>query len=355
MVKSIVISGVTRTGKTMVAIALARKIQSTGKSVGYFKPVGTKSYRHHEIAEDVDEDALLMKELLHMEEPLSTICPIVRTRAKYDEFLERGHSALKGLVNRSFHQIAEKYDIVLVEGTEAPWHLLHVGLSTPEIAKELDSEVVSLVNFPDVSAIDDVLLQRNLFNGIERKPIGTVLMQVPPMLRSVVTEEITSFLEHHDVRVIGVVYYSRELFSPTIREIRDALDAEIVSGHDNIDLPIGHFMVGSMAPENALKWFRRAKDKAVITSGDRTDICLAALATETRLLILTGGLGPDRATLTRAQEEGIAVIVTDKDTYTTSQLVNNLVGTVSVDNPGKLSIIEHVVGDALDFDKLNLF
>ncbi|NHI90508.1 MAG: hypothetical protein EAX87_13390, partial [Candidatus Thorarchaeota archaeon] len=44
MTENIVISGDTLTGKTMVAIALAAKLRKDGKTVGYFKPTGTKSY-----------------------------------------------------------------------------------------------------------------------------------------------------------------------------------------------------------------------------------------------------------------------------------------------------------------------
>ena len=94
MAKNIVISGDTVTGKTMVAIGLAARLKSAGKSVGYFKPSGTKSYIHSTADEDVDEDAALMKELLGMQERLSCICPIVRHMSSYDELLRIGTDAL---------------------------------------------------------------------------------------------------------------------------------------------------------------------------------------------------------------------------------------------------------------------
>ena len=49
-------------------------------------------------------------------------------------------------------------------------------------------------------------------------------------------------------------------------------------------------MLGAMGAELALKFFRTKPDKIVITGGDRADIQLAALETDTKCLVLTGNL-----------------------------------------------------------------
>ncbi|MFZ5591935.1 MAG: DRTGG domain-containing protein, partial [Bacillota bacterium] len=73
----------------------------------------------------------------------------------------------------------------------------------------------------------------------------------------------------------------------------------------------------AMTLESALGYLRRAPNKAVITGGDRADICLAALETSTSALILTGGLYPDVKVIARAEEKGVPVILVHYDTYTT--------------------------------------
>jgi BioD-like phosphotransacetylase family protein len=354
LAKNILITGNTVTGKTMVAIALAKKLRSEKKTVGYFKPSGTKSYVHSTPDEDVDEDAALMKQLLGMDERPSCICPIVRHMSSYDELLRIGKDELKKRVDTCYSQISKNRDFVIIEGEQSPWRLFHVGLSTLDIAQELGATVICLVNFPDIAAIDDILLEKELFanRGIEK--IGIVLNLVPPMLKKVVNENIRPFLEENGMVFCGVLYDNRELFSPTIGEIMGALSAEMVTGNDKMDLLVDQFMVGSMAPENALKWFRRSKDKAVITSGDRSDICLAALETDTNLLILTGGIGPDIGTLSRARELGVPIMMTALDTYGTSRVVDDLIGTVTVDNKEKIAVVERIVGEALMLDDLDL-
>jgi len=338
----------------MVAIALASKLKSENKTVGYFKPSGVKSYIHSTPEEDVDEDAAVMKQILGMEEQLSCICPIVRHMSSYDELLRIGKDNLKQRIQTCYEQIAKNRDFVIIEGEQSPWRLLHVDLSTLDIARNLGATVISLVNFPSIAAIDDILLQKELFTKYSTEKIGIILNLVPPMLKKVVNENIRPFLEERGMIFCGILYDNRELFSPTVGEIMRALEGEVVTGADKMDLLIDQFIVGSMAPENALKWFRRSKDKAVITSGDRTDICLAALETDTNLLILTGDVGPEIGTLSRARELGVPIMMTALDTYSTSQIVDDLIGTVTVDNKEKIWAVERIVGEALQLEGLDL-
>ena len=348
MTRNLVISGETLTGKTLVALAAAAKFKERGMTVSYFKPAGEKSYTLSDASRAVDEDAVLMKEVLGMDADLGCICPIVRTMSSYDELIRIGHDELLQKILDCYEKISGASDVVIIEGTAAPWHLLHVGLSTPQIAARLGASVVCLVNFPDITAIDEVLLQRDFFrqHGIEE--IGIVLNMVPPMLKGAIEGKIGKFLDDNGVHFCGVIYQHKELFSPTIRDILRALDGQMIVGEDNLDILIGEFMVGSMIPENALKWFRRAKNKAVITSGDRADLCHAAMETDTNLLILTGGLGPDFSTVARARELGVSVMMTDKDTYSTGQIVDDLIGSVNPEDHEKIEIVQRIVGEAIN-------
>ena len=353
MAKNIIISGDTLSGKTMVALALAAKIREKGKTVSYFKPVGDRSFTHSTPEEDVDVDALVMKQVLDMKASTNCICPLLRMRSRYDEFLQMGHKAMLEKIMTCYEEVAEGMDYVIIEGAKAPWYYMHVQLSTPELAKLLDAFVIGLVNFPDITAIDDILLQKQLFAIHGINSIDIALSIVPPMLKKTVNEGIKLFIEENGLHFCGVIYQRHELFSPSIREILHAIDGQMITGEDKLELLIEKFMVGGMSPENALKWFRRAKDKAVITSGDRADMCLAAMETDTNLLILVGGVGPDIRTVSRAKELGIPIMMTRHDTYTTGQIVNNLIGNVVPEDTEKIKTIERIIGEALEFRAIN--
>jgi len=342
MVIPIVISGETLTGKTLVALGLSKYLLNNGKSVVYFKPIG----------EFGDDDALVMKEVLSQKHEVETIMPLQRTKTSFDEFINVGRDKLFSRILTSFEELSRDSEYMILEGTASPWDLLHVNLSTPQIAKEFNASVICLVNFPEFTAIDDVLLLRDLFvqRGVEN--ISIVLNKVPPMLRSIITEKIAPYIRENGMKFLGTIFSTRELFSPNIREIAKALGGEMILGEDKLDLLVDQFMVGSMAPENALRWFRRAKDKAVITSGDRTDICLAAMETDTNLLILTGGMGPEIQTIARAREVGVPIMMTAHDTYTTGKVVDSLIGSINPDNLAKVPIIEQIILDAIDFSQI---
>ncbi|MGY5853857.1 MAG: DRTGG domain-containing protein [Candidatus Thorarchaeota archaeon] len=350
MAKNIVISGETLAGKTMVALAVSSQLRSQGMKVGYFKPVGTKSYEHSTPDQDVDEDAAIMKDMLEMEQDIGVICPIIQTQATFDEFIRVGKDALVERMKKSYQDISEDKDYVIIEGMRAPWNLSHIGLSTATIAKEFEASVICLVNFSDITAIDDIIMMKDYFSQHGVNQFSIILNMVPPMLKKTIKNEIQPFLTELGIPLCGVIYHRRELFSPSVREILRAIDGQIVTGEEKLDVLIDHFLIGSMAPENALKWFRRAKDKAVITSGDRADICLAALETDTNLLILTGGMGPDIRTIARAKELDVPIMMTAHDTYTTGHIVDNLIGTVTPENKEKIAMVDKIVSQAIDID-----
>jgi len=84
-----------------------------------------------------------------------------------------------------------------------------------------------------------------------------------------------------------------------------------------MDRIVEDIVIGAMTAESALGYLRRAANKAVITGGDRSEVALAALETNTSALILTGGLYPDVKVIARAEEKGIPLILVHYDTYST--------------------------------------
>ncbi|MEM2142258.1 MAG: DRTGG domain-containing protein [Candidatus Thorarchaeota archaeon] len=343
------VSGATLTGKTMTVVALASKLKGRGARVAYFKPFGEHSLETPGMAHDVEPDAVLMKEFLGMTVDEQTISPLIYSPSTHSELLKAGHDALAKRIRECYQKVSQDADYVLLESPPRPWDLLHLGFSSPQLAKMFDASVLCLVTLSEPSAIDEVLLHRDFFvhHGVDS--VGMILFMVPPMLRALVSDEIGPRLKSLGVNVCGVVFQNRELFAPSIRDIVTALRGELLVTPERMDTPIGQFVVGSMEPDNALKWFRRTPDKAVITSGDRSDVCLAALETDTRLLILTGGLEPDVRTVSQAKSRGVPILLTSLDTYSVSQIVDKLVGTIAPGDTERIAAAQRLIGDAVDF------
>jgi hypothetical protein len=110
-----------------------------------------------------------------------------------------------------------------------------------------------------------------------------------------------------------------------------------------MDALVEDVLVGAMTPESALSYFRRSLRKAVVTGGDRSDIQLAALQTDTSVLILTGNFYPDVRVLARAEELGVPVLLVPYDTFTTIREIASLSGRIKATDTQKIHIAKKLV------------
>jgi len=100
--------------------------------------------------------------------------------------------------------------------------------------------------------------------------------------------------------------------------------------------------VGAMQVEQALSYFRRVPGKAVITGGDRADIQLAALETDTRCLVLTGNLYPAPAVLTEAEVRGVSVIMVHSSTWEVVQRLDEIFGQLRLKTERQIDCIKQM-------------
>ncbi len=117
------------------------------------------------------------------------------------------------------------------------------------------------------------------------------------------------------------------------------------------DLIVEDFLVGAMSPEASLRWFRRSVRKAVILGGDRPDTALAALTTDTSVLILTGNLHPSTHVLVKADERGIPVILVPYDTFTAVRKVEGIVGKTRP-KPRTIYLMKELIEKHVDWQKI---
>jgi len=75
---------------------------------------------------------------------------------------------------------------------------------------------------------------------------------------------------------------------------------------------------------------------------------MAALATDTSCLVLTGGLYPDKQVIAKAYESRVPVLLTSHDTLHTAELIDHLIARIDPDNKKKIEKIKHLVADNVD-------
>ncbi|MDZ4654596.1 MAG: phosphotransacetylase family protein [Coriobacteriia bacterium] len=335
-------------GKSGIALALIHELQERGHNVGYFKPIGTMPV----MAEGVttDQDALYVNRYCLREPvPLADICPIVRTQAFVERVLAHEIDGLADRLVSAYASCAEGRDVMVIEGHSDLYQARSIGLSVESVAALLDARALLIDRPNGMDLPDDVLTVAELLGD----HLGGVLLNwVHESQYDFVVRRVSPFLEASGVKVFGILPHDAALSSVTVAEIVEALSGTVLCAEERLDETVEAFMVGAMGQDKALRFFRRKDRKAVITGGDRADVQLAALETNTHALILTGGLPPGLLVLARAEELGVPMIMVDTDTLTAVEKMGALMGHVRLHDVTKAARIRDMLKDAVDMDAL---
>ncbi|QRV15400.1 phosphotransacetylase family protein [Haloterrigena salifodinae] len=310
------------TGKTAITLALARLAAESGDSVGYMKPKGTRLESN--VGKTLDEDPLLARELLDLEAEMHDLEPVVysptfveqaiRGREDPDEIRER--------VVEAFETLADGRDRMFVEGGGEYDVGGIVDLTDADVAELLDARVVLIASHEVPGDIDDVLAAADAFGD---RLAGVIFNDIADAVYDTLETDVVAALEERGIPVFGVLPSERTLSGVTVGELAEELGASMLV-EDGRDAYVERFSVGAMGADSALRHFRRTKDAAVITGGDRAEIHTAALeAPGVRCLILTGGHRPSGAIIGQAAEKGMPILSVQTDTLTTVERAEDVV------------------------------
>lgn len=310
------------TGKTAVALALATLAKERDRTVGYMKPKGTRLESH--VGKTLDSDPMLARELLDLDAAMHELEPIVYSPT-FIQGAIRGQEdpdELRQTVRERFEGLAADRDLMIVEGGGSLTTGGIVDLTDPEVADLLDADVLLIASYDAPSDIDDVLAAAD---RIGDRLVGVLFNAVADTDFDALSDDVVPFLESRNIAVPGIVPYARDLAGVTVEDLAGELGAEVVTDAPT-DAFVERFLVGAMAADSALRFFRRTKDAAVITGGDRADIQTAALeAPGVKCLILTGGFRPPGAVVGKAESRGIPILLVRSDTLATVERAEDVV------------------------------
>jgi len=308
--------------------------------VGFLKPVRIVAEKGS--ADVVDRDAEFMKKVLALEEPTESLCPLTLTRGELDAALTGEHFLES--IQAAYGKVAQGKDVVLVEslsGLGLDDNLTQAGY---EIAEGLAAKVIVVVRYspafpwPRVSAIKQRFGPRLL---------GLVVNGVPQQGIAWVPEE--------GVKVLGLLPEERLLLTVSVGELAEQLQGQILNSLERCercDELVENLMVGAMCLDPATLYFNLKPNKAVITRGERADIQLAALETSTKCLILSGGAKPIATILHRAEEKGVPIIATERDTLATVAAVEEVLTQARFHQEKKLKRLGQILDQHFDFETL---
>ena len=335
------------TGKSGIALTLVGILSDRGRDVGYFKPYGTMPTISDGLL--TDEDALYINRTLGRPSPPDAVCPVVRSQAFVEDILAGAAPPSAESVASAYARCAEGRDIMIVEGPTEPAQGAAAGLGAGAIASLLNARVL-LVDRPKPTDLPEDALYEAATLGDRLG--GIVLNGIQEARLAVTREQVAPFLESRGFPVFGAIGHDPELGSVTVAEIVDALGGTVLTAADRLGDTVETFMVGAMGQEKALRFFRRKTHKAVITGGDRADVQLAALETNTRCIVLTGNMPPGPAVAARAEELGVPMVLVETDTLTAVERMDALIGRMRLHDAAKAARIRALFERDVDVPRL---
>jgi len=349
--KSLYITSVEKySGKTALCLALGKLYQERGMNIGYLKPFSLRPWRIG--GKIADEDASFVIDILGVDAKPWEMAPVVLTQealralltgAEQPEYMPDVVAAAK--------RLEKKKDLLLLEGGGSLREGYVVNLGTPEVAAELESQILVVVKYcENICLLDDVLTAKfRLPNRLS----GVVINRVPDHAMGFVNNLVVPYLEKEGVPILGVLPEDQELAALSVEEIIEVLDAEILTSIRNEDALVEALMVGAMTEDAALRRFRKQNNKAVITGGDRTDIQLAAMETSTTCLILTGNLHPSSLIIKQAEAMGVPVLLVPGNTMETVESLDRIFGKTRMGQKSKLEKFQEMIKENLDLQRLD--
>jgi BioD-like phosphotransacetylase family protein len=318
-------------GKTAVCLALGKQLQAMGKKVGYLKPMSTQPWRTPQ-GSIGDEDTGFVRKALGLDVPES---PIIITTETLHERLRGGFQGkLLDQIKEAADSAGREVDLLLLEGGASLREGYAMGLSNVRLAEALGAPALVLIrSHKEMQILDDALAAHFRLGD---QLLGVIANHVPDETTEFLREIAQPFLEKEGVRLLGALPMRPRLSALSVGELKELLGAEVLSEAYDSEALIESFTVGAMTAEAALARFRRQKNKAVITGGDRSDIQLAALETSTTALILTGNLQPSPIIIQQADAQGVPVLLVQSATMEVVDRIEQAYSRTRLGQPEKL-------------------
>lgn len=206
--------------------------------------------------------------------------------------------------------VSQGKEIVIMEGLGELDKDKVSALACYTIAETLEAKVVILLSSSWALNPSKIM---QICKKLGRQLLGVVINFVPESKIEAVRQKSAALFNGVGIKVLGVLPEVRSLLGVRVGELAQILGGEILTAMESTDEMIENIMLGAMTPDSGVDYFSRQPNKAAVIRGERADMQLAALETSTRCLILTNGVKPLPAVMSRAEEKHIPTILVNQD------------------------------------------
>ncbi len=354
-IKNIFISAIHQNaGKTTISLGLFKNFQERKIKTAFMKPVGQETVTYEE--KSIDKDTYLIGEVYHCKKHIKDMSPVTVGRGYTEKYiLNPQKDELQARIKKSFQTLIKGKNAIIVEGTGHAGVGSVIDCSNADVASLLGSKVIIISQGGIGRAIDEIMLNKALFDLRNVEVLGVIINKVLPDRIEKIRSIVGKGLERKGLRLLGVIPELEMLSAPTVAQIKERLDLKVFSGEENIHARVHDAIVAAMEPYNMIGHLRDGA--LVITSGDRVDNIMVAVSSyllqqgrsvKVAGLILTGGLTPDSKIAGLLKDSRIPVLYSESDTYTIAAAIENMTPKIQKTDRDKIREAHRLVKNYVD-------
>jgi BioD-like phosphotransacetylase family protein len=346
-------------GKTTTCLGLFAALQAMYPRVGFIKPVGQRFIEVD--GHQVDEDSYLLDRIYDVHVPLESMSPVTVDGTFTRRFLRNPGEMLHMLedkICRAFDRVSWEKDFTLIEGTGHAGVGSVFDLSNASVAKLLNAKVILVTPGGIGRPIDEISLNKALFDKAGVEVIGCILNKVDPAKLSFIAEYAGLGLQRLGVPLLGVLPVQTMLSAPNLSQIAAEIDGRWLNARNSgAKQRVTRVVVGAMTAKGIVDYLQPGV--LIITPGDRDDIILAAnssaqLSPEKSIagIILTNDIPPHPKLLELLARTDISVIAAQEESYTITSKINSMTVKTQPQDLDKIPVIKKLILEHVDMKRL---
>jgi len=358
-IKNIFISSIYQNaGKTTVSLGLYQTFQERGLKPAFLKPVGQQTVTIDQA--DVDKDSYLIGEVYRCRKNLKYMSPVTIGPGYTEQYIfNPQNELLRNRILSSFKNLTQRKDSIIIEGTGHAGVGSVIDLSNADVAHMLGSKVLIVGEGGIGRSIDEIMLNKALFDTAGVEVLGVILNKVLPDKMERIKKVVAAGLKRKGLRLLGTIPFNPLLRDPTVGQIMHFLKLKVLCGKEYLFRRVQNTIVAAMEPYNMVNYLTTGT--LVITSGDRVDNILVAVTTNLVTagnkqhmagIILTGGLMPNAKIMELLQKSRIPVFLSEDDTYTVAGKIDHLVCKIQKTDKDKITEARQLVKKFVDVDTI---
>ncbi len=346
-------------GKTTTALGLFSALRKRLGAIGFIKPVGQRFVEVEGMR--IDEDSVLINRTFDVHTPLEAMSPIAVEPDFTRKYIESANSDfLVRRIQNSFDRTAWEKQFVIIEGTGHAGVGSVFDLSNARVASLLGSKVILVTKGGIGKPIDEVALNKALFDKEGVEMVGVIVNKVLPDKYEKVLGFTRRGLDRLGIDLLGAIPDEPMLANATLGQICKEIKGTFINASKvEASRRVKKIIIGAMNSSHVMEYF--SPGTLVIAPGDREDIILAALSacslweaegTAIAGLVLSGDLFPHQSVIDLIKTSTVPTIGSPLDSYTVANSIYSMTVKTLPEDSEKIDKIQNLVEKYIEVDRL---